>query len=265
MGITEHLQKDRRELIQCWESSPFPSTKLTSYFSAYASLFGHLRGTQCTFVETGVLLGGSLFMWRNWLGDKARIIGIDLNPDAKKWESSGFEIYIGDQGDPQFWRETFQSIGMIDGFLDDGGHQSFQQVVTLESILRHNSSSSVIAIEDTHTSYMADFSAHGEFSFLRYAKDATDLLTARAQEIYPTRFKNVTNLVSAELFSRVYSVQFFGSLVAFHVDEEFSEPPRGVWNRQPSSIKDFRYEGRAEATILWPDPFQENRVTIKGG
>ena len=32
-------------------------------------------------------------MWKNWLGDKARIIGIDLNPEAKKWVDTGFEIF----------------------------------------------------------------------------------------------------------------------------------------------------------------------------
>lgn len=38
------------------------------------------------FVEIGVLDGGSLFMWRDYLGKDAEIIGIDLNPDAKRWE-----------------------------------------------------------------------------------------------------------------------------------------------------------------------------------
>ncbi|NBP54584.1 MAG: class I SAM-dependent methyltransferase, partial [Actinobacteria bacterium] len=31
-------------------------------------------------------------MWREFLGPNARIIGIDLNPLAKRWESEGFEI-----------------------------------------------------------------------------------------------------------------------------------------------------------------------------
>ena len=34
------------------------------------------------FVEVGVADGGSLHMWRSYLGKKARIIGIDLNPIA---------------------------------------------------------------------------------------------------------------------------------------------------------------------------------------
>ena len=72
------------DLISCWKNSPHPSLKITSYFPAYVELFGHLRGQNCTFIETGILDGGSLFMWREWLGANARIIGIDLNPDAMK-------------------------------------------------------------------------------------------------------------------------------------------------------------------------------------
>ena len=43
-------------------------------------LFSQYRNTNCVLIETGILGGGSLFMWRNWLGPNARIIGIDLNP-----------------------------------------------------------------------------------------------------------------------------------------------------------------------------------------
>jgi hypothetical protein len=50
------------ELVRCWQNAPHPSIKTTSYFPAYVQLFQHLRGTECTFVETGILDGGSLFM-----------------------------------------------------------------------------------------------------------------------------------------------------------------------------------------------------------
>ena len=43
-------------------------------------------------------------MWRKFFGNKARIIGIDINPIAKKWEKNGFEIFIGNQSDPNFWK-----------------------------------------------------------------------------------------------------------------------------------------------------------------
>ena len=38
---------------------------------------------------------------------------------------------------PNFWDILLKEIGQIDGFLDDGGHQSFQQIATLEALLKH--------------------------------------------------------------------------------------------------------------------------------
>jgi len=77
-------------LKESYQSSPFPSFKVSNYFYTYDKLFSHLIGTECTFIEVGVLNGGSLFMWRKYLGEKARIIGIDLNPEATKWRDHGF-------------------------------------------------------------------------------------------------------------------------------------------------------------------------------
>ena len=73
--------------------------------------------------------GGSLFMWRDFFGDKARIIGIDFNPNAKKWASAGFEIFIGNQSDEKFWSEFNNTVGPIDVVLDDGGHTYKQQII----------------------------------------------------------------------------------------------------------------------------------------
>ena len=44
-------------------------------------------------------------MWREYLGPKAKIIGVDIDPECKALEADGFEIWIGDQGDPKFWEK----------------------------------------------------------------------------------------------------------------------------------------------------------------
>ena len=46
-----------------------------------------------------------------FFGPKARIIGIDLNPNAKKWTKYGFEIFIGDQSDINFWKMFKKKLG----------------------------------------------------------------------------------------------------------------------------------------------------------
>jgi len=110
------------EVFKAYKKSPYLSLKHSTYFQVYEELLSQYRNTAFTFVEIGVLNGGSLFMWREFFGDKARIIGIDLNPLAKKWEKDGFEIHIGSQSNPEFWGQFFKEVGMIDVLLDDGGH-----------------------------------------------------------------------------------------------------------------------------------------------
>jgi hypothetical protein len=256
---------DEQELIQYFLQSEESSFKVTNYFKIYAELFKHLRGTNCTFIETGVLNGGSLFMWRKWLGDNARIIGIDLNPAAKKWEQYGFEIYIGDQGDPEFWKNTFNSIGNFDVLLDDGGHQSFQQIVTVSEALKAAKNKCIIAVEDTITSFMKEFSAHREHSFLEYVKASTDSLLIKTDHFYPGEFPVVQNQKIVDLFSLIYSVRFFTGLVSYHVDPDIKDRPSLVWNKTPiESISDFRYHGLSSARVDWPDPFTDKSIIVKG-
>lgn len=257
-----HIQ----DLINCWQNSPYPTTKLSTYFSAYAELFSSLRNCESVFIEIGVLGGGSLFMWRNWLGPKARIIGIDMNPEAIKWRDQGFEIFIGDQGDPNFWKKTLMSIGKYDALLDDGGHQSFQQIVTLIEAIRHASEKCIIAIEDMHTSFMNDFKAHNNLTFLNYAKSSTDYLTAKGYSMYPNRMKELVNNELLDLFKYVHSIQFFNSLVAYKIDKHMTFTPATIWNHNNSARpSDFRYEGLTSAEVLWPDPFKAEFLEVKGG
>ena len=47
--------------------------KLDSYFLEYESIFENYRSKDPVIVEIGVLDGGSLQMWREYFGSKARI------------------------------------------------------------------------------------------------------------------------------------------------------------------------------------------------
>lgn len=257
---------DLEDLIASYKNSPHPSFKVSNYFQIYADLFSSLRGTSCTFIETGILNGGSLFMWRDWLGDKARIIGIDLNPDAKKWIDAGFEIYTGDQGDPNFWLETFEKIGSFDVLLDDGGHQSFQQIVTLTSALKAAQKKCLVVIEDTCTSFFKEFAGHHQYSFTEYCKDSTDILLAKSSHFFNGQFPTINNHKIVEQFSSVYSIQFFAGIVAFKIDPEAKNLPNLCWNKLPeNNANDFRYKGVDSAIVDWPDLFTKNTITLRGG
>jgi hypothetical protein len=132
--------------------------------------------------------------------------------------------------------------------------------------VRYASEKCIVAIEDTHTSFMNDFKAHGKFNFLNYAKSTTDFLTAKGYSMYPNRMKELVNTESLNLFNHVHSIQFFNSLVAYKIDKSEAFTPKNIWNHKNSPRpSDFRYEGLTSAEVLWPDPFRTELLEIKGG
>lgn len=188
--------------------SPYKSIKHSTYFEIYDELFSRYRNRSITFVEIGVLSGGSLFMWREFFGPKARIIGVDLNPIAKKWKEHGFEIYIGSQSDQRFWEEFIKDIGPVDVILDDGGHKYEQQIVTTEMLLSNVKDFGMLVVEDTHTSYMKSFGPK-RYTFVNYSKKMIDKINYRFGSFNP-----------AQSDKRVWSVQSFESIIAFHINRQ---------------------------------------------
>ena len=160
------------------KKSPYRSIKHTTYFGVYDHIFTKYRDKKITFVEIGILGGGSLFMWRKFFGPKARIIGVDMNPEAKKWEKDGFEIFIGSQSDKLFWTKFVKDVGKVDIVLDDGGHTYDQQIITTEMLLENLKDEGLLVVEDTHTSYMDGF-GNEKYSFINYTKNMIDRINSR--------------------------------------------------------------------------------------
>lgn len=195
------------ESYKCYLDSKYNSLKHSTYFDVYDHLFLKYKNKKITFVEIGVFSGGSLEMWRNFFGKNARIIGIDINPIAKKWEKNGFEIFIGNQSDPIFWKNFINKVGNIDILLDDGGHTFEQQIITVETVLPHVNDGGLVVVEDTHTSYMNGFGIK-KYSFINYVKILIDRINARFEEF---NNKNVEK--------RIWSIEIFESVVAFRINK----------------------------------------------
>lgn len=229
-----------KEIYKSYIKSPYKTIKHSTYFDSYEEIFSKYRNTEFVFLEIGVLGGGSLFMWRDYFGPKARIIGVDLNPQAKKWESEGFEIYIGSQSSEDFWSNFFSEVGMIDVVLDDGGHTYEQQIITTECLLPAINDGGMIVIEDTHTSYMNGFGPKSK-SFIEYTKAMIDNVNKRFG-----RFDNGNSE------RRVWSIEIFESIVCFKVDRAssnlLSEPTNN--GGADDNAKDYRYVGNEYIATL---------------
>ena len=232
-------------------NSPHVSIKHTTYFDSYDYFFDSYRGKEITFVEIGILDGGSLFMWRDYFGPGARIIGVDLNPEAKKWEKDGFEIYIGSQSDRSFWKEFINDVGVIDIVLDDGGHTYNQQIITTESLLPHLNDGGILLVEDTHTSYMKGF-GDINFSFIEYVKEHIDKVNMRFGKFEKEKAEK-----------RFWSIEVVESMVAFRINRAAtsleSEPI--INHGSTFSAKDFRFEDN-DALLSAEQVFNKKSPTV---
>lgn len=196
--------------------SPYKSLKHSTYFHSYDHFFNKYRNKAITFVEVGVANGGSLYMWRDYFGPNARIIGIDLNPNVKKFEKDGFEIFIGNQLDEDFWNYFKSKVGGIDILLDDGGHNYDQQIVTMECLIEGINDGGVLLVEDTHTSYFDGYGPRDK-TFIEYVKQKIDLVNMRFSKFSKKKSEN-----------RFWSIEVVESMVAFKIFKEatnlISEP-----------------------------------------
>jgi hypothetical protein len=125
-------------------------TKWRHYFHVYHRHLAKFRGQPVRVVEIGVFGGGSLGMWRDYFGPGCRMIGVDFDPECAEHATADVEIFIGDQSDPHFWADFTSRVDPVDVVLDDGGHEAYQQIPTLEALLPHMRPGVVYICEDIH-------------------------------------------------------------------------------------------------------------------
>jgi hypothetical protein len=162
--------------------------KWRHYFEIYDRHLSRFRGKPISLVEIGVAGGGSLRMWRDYLGSDSRIYGIDIDPACRRLEAPGIEISIGSQGDPEFWREFLSRCPQIDVVIDDGSHEALHQAITLELLLPHINPGGVYICEDIHGPF------HPFHSYL-------DGLTRRLSEIGQAERYNPANNLQRQIAS----------------------------------------------------------------
>jgi hypothetical protein len=124
--------------------------KWRHYFSAYERHLSKFRGLEAHVLEVGIYSGGSLDMWREYFGEKAQIYGADIQPSCRAYESARTQVFIGDQADPDFWQYFIRKVPRLDVVIDDGGHQTSQQIPTLEALFPHLQPGGVYICEDVH-------------------------------------------------------------------------------------------------------------------
>lgn len=127
--------------------------KWRHYFPIYDRHLSKFRGREVHVLEIGVYSGGSLRMWRDYLGEGVHVYGVDIADECRVYEGPGVRVFIGDQADPGFWRWLLAQVPLVDIVIDDGGHQVSQQRPTLEALLPHIRPGGLYLCEDVHGSF----------------------------------------------------------------------------------------------------------------
>ena len=181
--------------------------KYIHYFDIYDRHFSHYRNREVVILEIGVSHGGSLQMWKEYFGEKARIFGIDVDPRCKNLEEEHIKIFIGSQSDRKFLREVKAQIPPIDILIDDGGHTMVQQIVSYEELFGSIKDDGVYLCEDLHTSYWLSYGGghKRKGSFIEYSKNFIDYLNAYHSKQRSLRVNEFTESVD--------SIHYYDSIV----------------------------------------------------
>lgn len=123
------------------------------YIPIYDRYLARFRGTPVRMLEIGVSQGGSLVMWRRFLGPDAIIYGIDVDPDCARFDGQAGQVRIGSQADPDFLCRVVDEMGGVDVVLDDGSHRMEHVQASLEVLFPRLAMGGIYMIEDLHTAY----------------------------------------------------------------------------------------------------------------
>lgn len=134
-----------------------PVHKWVHFLPIYDRVMATYRAHAPTMLEIGVSQGGSLELWRNYFGPKARIFGIDIEPACARRVDRPNQVRIGSQADPAFLRSLVAETGPLDIILDDGSHVGAHQTASLKALWPHLKVGGVYIIEDCHTAYWSAF------------------------------------------------------------------------------------------------------------
>ncbi|HZF02487.1 MAG TPA: class I SAM-dependent methyltransferase [Methylomirabilota bacterium] len=177
--------------------------KWRHYFDIYHRHFSKFVGQRVNLLEIGIFSGGSLDMWRSYLGDQCHIHGVDIKEECKCYENEYTTVHIGDQTDRNFWKKFRDNNPPIDILVDDGGHTAEQQRITLEEMLPHLRCGGVYLCEDVQGRWN---------SFAAYASSLVD------------EFNNLGEL--NEFQKSIHSIHFYPFCVV--IEKHKTRPERFV-------------------------------------
>lgn len=228
MHIKDLLDNYNGPLLNKWDN----------YFDIYDYYFSSFRGKKIVFLEIGIAHGGSLNFWRQYFGEDALLIGIDVNPACKQFEGPNTRVFIGSQEDEDFLNSIKHQVPEIDILLDDGGHTMMQQITTFNCLFDHVKENGIYMCEDTHTSYIKTFGG-GLFrkgTFIEFSKKHIDNLHGWFIS------KSARNKMINKITQSVWAVHYYNSVVVY-LKKKMNEPKNLSIGRKTIEIGEYARYG----------------------
>ncbi|WP_231514657.1 class I SAM-dependent methyltransferase [Mycobacterium sp. URHB0044] len=152
--------------------------KWMHYLPVYESVIDRSRPIRM--LEIGVLNGGSLQMWREYLHPRSVVVGIDIDPNCKEFEDpeNNIHVRIGGQQDATFLQEVNSEFGPFDLILDDGSHMTSHMVASFRCLFASAlGDPGTYVVEDVHTNYWKSY-RDSSMSFVDFIAVLVDAMHA---------------------------------------------------------------------------------------
>jgi SAM-dependent methyltransferase len=117
----------------------------------YEETFGHLQDEEVSFLELGILGGGSLKMWSDYFPN-GQVIGFDMEPYYQA-KTSRITTFRGDQADPAALQLVIEKGAPFDIIIDDCAHQGHLARASFNLLFPHLKPGGFYIIEDWGTGY----------------------------------------------------------------------------------------------------------------
>ena len=181
-------------------------SKWGHYLEIYETFLSPLKSRKTLrLLEIGVSHGGSLQLWRKYLGSEARIAGLDIDPRTE-FNDGDTRVFVGSQDDPRTLGRALEWLGGIDVVIDDGSHIVRHQMASFDYLFPRLSDGGIYVCEDLHTNYWSEFGGgyRKRNTFIERMKRAVDDIHE-----WHHRFGGK----DATLARQVFGIHFYDSVV----------------------------------------------------
>ena len=206
------------------------SDKWESYFDNYERNLMPFRNheQEVRLLEIGVQNGGSLEVWKQFLGCNSVITGVDIDQSCKLIElPEGVTAIVGDCSDEGWSRGLCEERGPFDIVIDDGSHKKDDIIKAFSHYFHHIRPGGIYICEDLHAAYWPDFGGslpNKKDNAIEFFKEIIDLINIEHWESLAQygssnqmpilhAAKDNSNILSMRDLMMIDSIEFSNSMV----------------------------------------------------